>query len=304
MVIFKTQPPTGGISDIQNGVIYSFMLSVIYGRDFYIEWSKECSITNSLKPNEVRWDQCPDTSLYDSSIDVNLIDKKYYEYNPSLYRFIFDDYDIINIKANKWEPFMFSNFSNLPSYNESFNKLFNISIPTSLDSIYTNYKEFKSKFDIIIGVQFRTGIQKTWGDGIIDKQENLKHVKDAIHKLSKLYSHNKRIGVYFTTDYSENKYFLKKLLDEYPLFFIDSNIIHTDRSKDVNCIDFDCVLLEQYLLSLSEIIITGRQNFGKVASLRNSVELFYYWNYSSAFRTRLIENFKSLHKRLKYYLRY
>lgn len=199
---------------------------------------------------------------------------------------------------------MFSDFNYLPSYNDSFNKLFNISIPASLDTIHKNYKEFKSKFDMIIGVQFRTGIQKHWEDGLIDKQHNLKHVKDAIHKLSKFHSHNKRIGVYFTTDYSENKYFLKNLLKEFPLFFIDSNIIHTDRSKDVNCIDFDCVLLEQYLLSLSDIIITGRQNFGKVASLRNSVELFYYWNYSSAFRTRLIENFKSLHKRLKYYLRY
>lgn len=76
MVIFKTKPPTGGISDIQNGIMYSYMLSVIYGRDFYIEWSKECSITNSLKPNKVRWDQCPDTSLSDNIIDLNLIDKK------------------------------------------------------------------------------------------------------------------------------------------------------------------------------------------------------------------------------------
>ena len=144
-----------------------------------------------------------------------------------------------------------------------------ISYKPGLDEIIalSSFSELKKFFDKSIGIQYRLGGNREgWQDPVLDDIENLTEVIDIVRK-----KHNgEKILIFFASDSPEAKEITKKHSTlESPILTMDIPITHVDRSEIRDAEEgFSAVLMENYCLSLCDLIYVRKGAFGEMAANR------------------------------------
>lgn len=286
-IVFSTFRPqgatrgfVGGYADRLKGVVFTYALSVILNRRFLIDWHDYGSvkIQNWLEPNVINW--IPFDLFYNSK-DVNrfdLIDFKFKsaaEFDEFISQLLLCDSEFIVINANSlnYDFLKDSNFvkkdifsylitvQNFVSY--VFNLLFDSSKLLNCNE-FTNFQNFKSGNQFIVGIQFRTGGD---GDWIDPKLGDVNDVEMIGHSVINKFKNNK-FSCYITSD---SKVARRNLFDFFKnknieCFYYDFDPVHIERSKDLLDEQLRQVLLDHITLSKCDSIVIGRGQFGLTAA--------------------------------------
>jgi len=144
-----------------------------------------------------------------------------------------------------------------------------LSYKPGLDEIIalSSFSELKKFFDKSIGIQYRLGGDRGgWKDPVLDDIENLTKVIDIVRKKHI----DEKILIFFASDSPEAKEITKKHSTiESPILTMNIPITHVDRSETRDAEEgFSAVLMENYCLSLCDLIYVRKGAFGEMAANR------------------------------------
>ena len=282
---FNKRRSVGGFADRIKGITTVMMLAIATGRRFEIDWREPFQLEEIFLPNDYDWRVRDKTAEAER---ICLIDNYFpLEIRDSLETQ--DAAEVIGIKGevceiycNIYSSSCLKNKISYDSYGLDINfdkvdqslmagammSLFTYK-PNMIESaIITNFLDFLSMFDDSIAIQFRTGGDGDWEDPDVDSKENVKHLIDQTKEIKE--SSGIRPCVFFASDSKKLK---REILDEYTgdlgIFSIGIPITHLDRSKGKGRVSGSrFAIMENYLLSFCNHILTGRGAFAVIAANR------------------------------------
>lgn len=278
----------GGFADRMKGVVSTYLLAKLSGRQFFLDWEWPTSIDHILAPSQVSW-RMP-TGVMDSKsnsvfdlIDAQASDAKLAtisEGGDALNEY-FNYSDVVTVYCNGY---LFADLSKhagtLTSYSVDmrtapvcfksvFDALF-VFQPSGRSEIqYEEFVAFKRGVDFLYGAQFRTGGSGSWKDPELDAPQNcVLMAKQIIERAEKRNQEN--IGVFLTTDSQLVKTIMKECLPaNIRLFYYNDEPAHLDRSEfsEAKRIS-DQLVVENTALSECDEIFIGKGAFGRIAAYR------------------------------------
>ena len=273
----------GGFADRIKGAATAMLISIATKRRFEIDWRYPFEFEEIIVPKDYDW-RTKKTTEEDKKIV--LIDNRF---TDEIKQILTED-DIINklesidkslsINCNIFYGDILKN----PNVSNKFGILENLwdfpniigTLLSTFDyrpnlvelNIINNFIQYLDLFEDNIAIHFRTGGDGDWDDPVVDTSENIIYLIDKVREI--VGENNKNTCVYFATDSALLK---KKILTEYGEEFnmisIEIPLVHVDRTSGNEQISGTrFAIMENYLISMCNHILTGKGSFSVISSCR------------------------------------
>ncbi|XP_053391828.1 uncharacterized protein LOC128554587 [Mercenaria mercenaria] len=287
----------GGWGDRQKGIVSSFLLALLTNRTFIINMTDPCQLENFLLANVYNWSIC---SNY-----VRTLPKKKFsifsyvvggrKFLKQIKDFNFDrnwTAQVVNLRFNA------NVIDQIRQHNQAkvrLNWLLNTTneevIPKVLHTLFQPHQRIlddavKLHMNTIHGKHLVCShIRKGKNPSIPEDSKRPKGTPNEtlIFDFLKMYSDDRKYTIYIATDSDE----VRRQAEANIRSYINTNraIVHVDRLgklkkyKEVACEGFYTVIFEQFILSLCDILVLTRSNFGGIAAyIRGISDNLYLYN--------------------------
>lgn len=287
----------GGFADRLKGICFTFALSRLVNRDFYIDWDDPCRLEDIFDQNRINWtlpegikNNLPNLKTF------NLIDEAFSDELRAIIKRsplelenrIFNSAGSIVFNCNSLNFDLFQSHGQplqacgieAASEKSFLRSIFGILFSTQKIRDLPGYQDFinfKSSTKSIIGAQFRTGGDGQWNDPALDSIENSEAFSQSIIDYARKIKLD-NFGVLLSTDSQIAKQRIGRYLgDRVHFFCYPDTPIHLERSaQPVAARGAMQVALEHLALSESDYVIVGAGEFGVTAAyLGNKTPIFY-----------------------------
>lgn len=277
----------GGFADRLKGICFTFALSALLDRQFFIDWDHPSRLSDIFAEKRVNWEPTADVrQALPKAQKFNLIDEHFpdawrelIKHQPAaLEQKVFHRAEAVFLNCNSLNADLFrAHADRLRSrgidattsssfFRSAFSMLF------STEAIYgqPGYKEFtafKLAVGTVIGAQFRTGGDGCWADAALDSLGRSERFSQAILDYARKMDITD-FGVFLTTDSQAAKQRVADYLGEkIPFFCYSAPPVHLDRSAqpEAACGAMQ-IAVEHTALSCSDHIIVGAGEFGITAA--------------------------------------
>jgi hypothetical protein len=283
----------GGLADRLKGASTVMMMSIALGRRFEIEWKHPEELHRLFVPTEYDWQVRSDSG---ELFDVDLIDVNFSsEIRLGMLQGKIDEilgirgkdarifcnsielgisensnhlmHDIESIVSNNSRTYLVGTLLSLLEYRPGLEETMMLMV------FLSRLRSFGSS----VAVHFRTGGDGGWRDPEMDESGNvevlLKRAKDIGSESGG------RSCVYFACDSDKVKReVLEKYSEEMEIFSLNIPLAHIDRSQDEGAImGSRFAMMENYMISLCDNILTGKGAFAELAANRRFVEPWRYF---------------------------
>ena len=237
----------GGMGDRMNGIISSFVLAMITGRSFAIDWSTPCTLKEHLIPNNIHWNTKIWQSYLTDAKPVGCMSLFDYPPNSTIFQqrnltLIMEEHQVVRISTNvNLLPFLWSNVNHgdamhllfgdneeqaRPLLTKHFGCLFDFLFQLA-PQLQKTVNHFKNKIEIrqrkSIGVQVRLGGK--WDLDLMEVQSDFQKWIEAIERritkefaLSDIAAENNKqhFDIFVTSDQSTVYPYISKHFKKYP----------------------------------------------------------------------------------------
>jgi hypothetical protein len=277
------------MGDRQRGIVSSFLLALITARVFIIDFEKPCELDNFLKPNLYDWAICKRfvKNIHENNTHtIDLMDGSLKGFDMDNLRFDHWHWKVIFVKINSNLIYQLRKHIDIRG---KYGWLLNLSIPSVYNIILNllfqprntviNFlddfidKNVKNKYLVCCHIRIGKNPSIPQDNAFSDDE---KPNETIIFEHLKRYTDPENYVIYLASDsLSVRKKFWNVFKNAIK---IDVPIIHVDRlakykqNKKEACNGLKYVLIEQYILSICDILIlTADSGFGKYAAyLRGS----------------------------------
>lgn len=277
---------SGGLADRLKGLLFTYFVSKLTDRKFFVEWDDPFPLINIYKPKSFDWS----TNFSTKGLPVfDLVDSRFNDQIKDIFRQgasaieedFFKNQQAVVLYCNSMPIHLFKDISGFSSYlkNEkdffcrTFNELFEFDKNNSnLKNNLSQFEAFRSEADLMIGVQFRTGGDGNWNDPVFSKPDA---ILDFIKKIKVALSDQgvNSYKIFLTSDSdTAKKIALSQLKNN--IFIFPDKAVHIERSPSDIAIEGSYqVFLEHYLLGECDQIFCGTGGFGATAAYRSNKKL-------------------------------
>ena len=277
----------GGFADRIKGVITTYLLAVMTGRRFRMNWEWPASLDTVLAPADYDW-RLAEPWVEEDSVVFDLIDAQVTpekltpmrtggaalnEYLADAERvtvfcngFFYRDLRACTVELEQHGVDM----SSTPAaFRSCFDTLFRFRPMGDNIERYMRFRRFRESVPVVYGAQFRTGGKGDWKDPMLDRPENVTLLAGQLLQHARAH-HPDGFGIFLTTDSQEAKQRLQDALPaDIPLFFYEDEPAHLDRSPEPEARRVsDQLVVEHTALSECEMIFVGKGAFGRTAAYR------------------------------------
>ena len=280
-----------GWADRQNGIISTFLMSLLTKRYFVINHTKPCGLDRYLLPNRYNWTECSEyiSSLPRSHSEIGANSKGFTSaINETNFDEVFQSQVVFIRTAKKWT-------DNIMSHPKAA-----VNIPWAVGKSYAEINKLvldilfrpvpKLEKDISLYMEKVGGRQKLIC-GHIRVGRNPSMPQDArrraggpnvtmILQFLKQYDVPSKYVVFVATDSEEVKQYVMEHFTS--RFTVEMPIVHVDRlrttDKSTACEGFHAVFIEQYVLSKCDLLVLTRSGLGVKAAYMSDKdqELYLY----------------------------
>jgi hypothetical protein len=287
----------GGFADRLKGICFTFALSKIINRQFFIDWDNRSKLEDIFAANEINW-ELPESIKNDfhKFQTFNLIDdfftgelKATIKNSPlDLDRRIFNNASAVVLNCNSLNFELFEPHGLLlqaygidtASARSFFRSIVDLLFSDRKIQDFPGYQDFikfKSSVNVVIGAQFRTGGDGQWHDPVLDSIENSEVFSQSILDYARKMK-LRDYGVFLSTDSQIAKQRIARYLAGKVHFFCYSAPpVHLERSEQPEASSGAMqVALEHTALSRSDYVIVGAGEFGVTAAYRGDKTPIFY----------------------------
>lgn len=283
----------GGFADRLKGICFTFALSKLINRQFFVEWDNPSALTDIFAPNEIIW-ELPESIKKDlhKFRTFNLIDEFFTDELKAVIKHspvdveakLFNNSQAVVLNCNSL------NFDLIRPHKQSL-EANGIEVSSEscffrsiLDILFSNRKiyelpgyqdflNFKASVNpnAIIGAQFRTGGDGQWDDPALDSIDNSGAFAQSVLNYARKIGLTD-FGVFLSTDSQMAKQRIGGYLKNKVHFFCyASPPIHLERSTQREAANGAMqVALEHTALSECHHVIVGAGEFGVTAAYRGN----------------------------------
>ncbi|XP_045166882.2 uncharacterized protein LOC123530199 [Mercenaria mercenaria] len=286
----------GGWGDRQRGIVSSFLLAMITGRAFVINIEKPCSLENILIPHLYDWSVC---KTFVNSIHNNNTNEFDFVGGSTFFKAI-PNFDF---KSKwKWQVIFLKNNQNLIRFlrrrkeaSQQLRWLFKLTEPNIYNVLLQilfqptrnvlNYlEEFKLKVKgkSLVCSHIRKGQNPSIPEDDLFKK---KPDEISIFNFLKNFKTSSKYVLYLATDSQSVRETFSRTFNN--SINLNVTIVHVDRLNfgmypETACEGFRFAIIEQYILSLSDILILTNSGFGRMAGyMRGKSDHLYLWSQKS-----------------------
>ncbi|XP_053391110.1 uncharacterized protein LOC128553938 [Mercenaria mercenaria] len=287
----------GGWGDRQKGIVSSFLLAMITGRAFVINLDKPCSLKKILNPHFYDWSVC--------KTFVNSINNS----NTNEFDFVggssfFDDLPKFDFSSKwTWQVVFLKTNSNLiirlrkrKEARQQFRwlfrmteaNIFNVLLQTLFQPRgnilnFLDQFESKTKGKSLVSSHIRKGQNPS-----IPEDDIFREIPDEtiIFNFLKKFTTSSKYVLYLATDSNSVRQTFSRTFNN--SININETIVHIDRLgkfrmfPEKACEGFKFAIIEQYILSESDVLILTDSWFGKIAGyMRGKSDHLYAWHQKS-----------------------
>lgn len=273
----------GGFADRIKGITTVMILAIVTGRRFEIDWREPFPIEQIFHFNEYDW------RVRDKSIEgekICLIDNHFpMDIRDSLKKNDAEETlgisnDVCEIHCNIYNHSCFESHDAVSLLGDieildqskmvgTLLSLFDYKPNLIEGAMIQNFKAYLDMFEDSIGIQFRTGGDGDWKDPEVDSADNVSKLIEHANEIKK--TTGLKTCVFFASDSKELKTkIIKDKYEDLDIFCINIPIAHIDRSEGNLLIPGSrFAIMENFLLSISNNILTGKGAFAVISANRN-----------------------------------
>ncbi|XP_060607954.1 uncharacterized protein LOC132760075 [Ruditapes philippinarum] len=272
----------GGWGDRQKGIVSTFLMAILTNRVFVIDMDKPCKLDNILLPNIYDWSLCYNfvktvskRNIIQLSYTDNLVKVKETLQSSDFNRtwpkqvvaLTVNSYAIDEVRKHKLAKTRLKWLLNITNEKAIHLVLHTLFKPG--EKILNDASEFYDKHvqgKQLICSHIRMGRNPSIPSDAILKVSN----ETMLFQFLKYFEEEVQNAIYVATDSKEIKQLARKNIKSY--ININRTIVHVDRLgkfKDIkseSCQGFATAILEQFILSLCDILLITKSGFGTMAA--------------------------------------
>ncbi|ESO86504.1 hypothetical protein LOTGIDRAFT_167022 [Lottia gigantea] len=268
----------GGYGDRQKGIVASYIISVMMNRQFGVIMNDSCDIKQMFKPNQINWivdnnDIKSKTSKrikaldgYSDKLRKSMIEMDLdQEYKEEVIYFSLNLEFVFYLRQNKrYEKQLkwLEHLSMSEIYNVVWQSIFKLRpyIREKLDP----FLDLKKQGLKLISAQIRLGKNPTipHDSRVVNSLNNM----NVLWQFYKKYNDSSKYRIFISTDSDTVR---EKARSIFPDVYSDvpGKVFHVERSNKTDiCNGWRKVILDQVILSLSDVLVISNSGFGRIAA--------------------------------------